>query len=335
MINLIDKRSYAINYPTTNIVINQALAVANKTATTEDLIQIMRNSCVNNNDALINVALNLAPNYEVSNLIWQALHQALNFNAPNQLTSACLFAIPIVIVAGSKEPRFLNGNLDNQVLNDFFLHKQIINPGDHDWFISSRLVDAKTIGEFKPSQYYYWVRNINNAKLWLPVDIAGSQIRVHNEGVFVRFLIGVISGVNGNNDINQLINFNNYRSSSKELMDMVLKQLKTDAVTLFPIPFEPCYLSMSYAIGDNYRKEIALAVSLSNLVRKIKQENLTPLISVIMLNNQIEIKLSSKEPSIYQELYYWQLTLYDDLAYIQDKLNQLVTDLQLDYQILD
>ena len=189
MIDIQDKRNYAINYPTTNIVINQALAVSSNALSNDELAQTIRNLCANNNDALINVALNLAPSYSVSEIIWQTLHRAINSNNDHTLTGACLFAIPIILVAGSKNPQILNSSLDNQLIADFFAQQQIINLPTSNWFISGKLVDAKTIATFSPSQYYFWARNIDNAKLWLPVDIPANPIRVHNEGVCLRYVL--------------------------------------------------------------------------------------------------------------------------------------------------
>ena len=120
-----DPRKYSKFYPESNIIISQALMVQNNKASVSMLVDTLRNLLRDQNDALINIALNLAPSVEVSQIIWTALSAAVNdASSINELDGACIFAIPIVLVAGNKnnnkQSAKLPKKLDTEVLNQFF-----------------------------------------------------------------------------------------------------------------------------------------------------------------------------------------------------------------------
>ena len=327
-----DPRQYAVDYPTTNIIINQALQVASGEIPQLTLENSIRNLLKNNNDALINVALNLSPSNNICQIIWQALNNAININYDTQNT-VCLFTIPIVIVAGSKKKDKLPKDVSVDELNSFFKQNDIIS-SDINWFISGKLIEPQNIAKFKPSQFYYWVRNIPNAKLWLPIELDGSSINVENEGVFLRFLVGVANLTNNEeNPMGSVFNQECYHRHSMSLMQFLVEELKTDGVTIFPIPYAPLYLSNCVSIADNYRKEIAISVALSNIIRKIRENSLTPIVQVCKINNGIEIKTITQENSQFTETSIWSLTNYDELDVVIEKIISLLQEMNVEYQI--
>ncbi|MCE2706365.1 MAG: hypothetical protein LW807_04745 [Proteobacteria bacterium] len=339
-----DPRKYSKFYPESNIIISQALMVQNNKASVSMLVDTLRNLLRDQNDALINIALNLAPSVEVSQIIWTALSAAVNdASSINELDGACIFAIPIVLVAGNKnnnkQSAKLPKKLDTEVLNQFFSKNNLIN-ACHDSFISGKLVSPQNLAKIKPSQIYYWVRNLKNAKLWIPLDIDGSEVEVLDEGVFLRFLIGVaVKG--GATSLNGAVSFANYRQMAMPFMQLIVDELKTDNITMFPIPFAPVNLLSGFSCGDSYRKEIAIQVALSNVVRKIREQALVPVVQIIGVENAIELKTSYQEvttreiPSeiinTLKETSLWHLTAYDDFAAILNKITDLLQEMNVEY----
>lgn len=314
-----DPRQYTLEYPQSNVLIKQAQRVLKKECDFYELKLLISNILKNENDALINVALNLSPSFAVSNIIWKALNAAIN-DIPETL-NAHIFAIPLVLVAGSKTKTQLNGNLEVNRLNEYFTQNLIFENGV-DCFISGKLIDPMALAKIKPSQVYYWVRNLKNANLWLPIPLEGTPIPVLNEGVFLRFLIGL--SVNG--DINQEA----YRNASIGLMKLIGEELKNEAVTLFPIPFAPVYLSEAYPIGDSKRKEIAITVAISNIVRKIHEQNLTPIAILGIENEALKISITCGDPA-YHETSLWHLTKFEDYQEPLTVLTNLLQDMRVEY----
>jgi len=319
-----DPRQYTHEYPKSNVLIKQALRVLNEECDFNELTLLIANILKNENDALINVALNLSPSFAISNIIWKALNAAIN-DIPEAL-SAHIFAIPLVLVAGSKTKTQLNGSLDVNRLNEYFTQNQIFGNGV-DCFISGKLIDPIALAKIKPSQVYYWARNLKNANLWLPIPLEGTPVPVLNEGVFLRFLIGlsIVSNIPGMG-----INQEAYRNSSIGLMKLIGEELKNEAITLFPIPFPPVYLSEAYPIGDSKRKEIAITVAISNIVRKIYEQNLTPIATLDIENEALKISITCDDPT-YHETSLWHLTKFEDYQEHLTVLTALLQDMQVEY----
>lgn len=321
-VSINDPRRYTVEYPEKNMLIKQALDVLLGKILPDDLVISIANNLKNNNDTIINVAINLAPNFLVSKLIWDGLHQAI-YNDDNQI-SAHVFAIPLVLVAGSRFESILKADLDVTKLNNYFKEHQIFDSGV-DSFISGRLIDSLALNSLKPSQFYYWVRNLKNANLGIPVDIDGSAIKVLNEGVFLRFLCGVTVGRS------LAINQDAYRKNSIGLMKLIGEELKCEGVTLFPIPFAPVEISESYYIGENYRKEIAHSVMLSNVIKKIRERGLNPNVKISTIDEAIHLKVSTIEDSDLEDEAIWQLTKFDDFTSILSRITELLDDMQVEY----
>jgi hypothetical protein len=355
-----DPRQYTHEYPGSNILIKQALAVLNNQSGFNELMILIDAVLKNENDALINVALNLSPSFTVSNIIWKALNATIN-SVPETLDAAQLksrqgrqqiigsrqdflplalnnpvitanvFAIPLVLVAGSKVKTKLAGNLNVNKLNDYFIQNKIFID-ETNCFISGKLVDQLSLAKIKPSQLYYWSRNLKNANLWLPIELEGTPVPVLNEGVFLRFLIGV-STVNSQSQIGNTLPLNQeaYRNSSMGLMELIGKELKNEAITLFPIPFTPVNLSEAYTVGDNKRKEIAVAVALSNIVRKMREQNLIPVAKISGINEALQISITNNTDATLSETSVWHLTKFEDYEEHLATITNLLRDMQVEY----
>lgn len=321
-----DPRCYTEEYPKSNILIKLALDVLKSERDFNDLKEQIAKLLGNNNDALVNVALNLSPSFAVSNMIWRALNAAIN-DIPN--LCAHIFAIPLVLVAGSTTSARLVANVADGVLNDYFWQNKIFNPGA-DCFISGKLIDPRALAKIKPSQLYHWQRELQQAKLWLPMEIEGTPIQVLNEGVFLRFLIG-ITITQGDLGVNQEA----YRSSSMGLMKLINQALQHETVTLFVIPFHPVSLSEAYLVGDNKRTEIAITVAISNVVRKLREKKLRAVAILQSDGAALKISICSANDSSIQETSLWHLTKFENYQEHITTITNLLHDMQLEYSYVN
>ncbi len=320
-----DPRQYTIDYPQSNTIIQKAIQVLSGNISHQELEQIITDGLKRNNDALINVAINLSPNYEICKTIWQALNNSINPNGIDGLAN--IFAVPVILVAGSKTQTQLAKELNVEKLNHFFTTTKIFKDG-FDCFISGKLLEPQLIAKLKPSQLYYWSYNLQKSKLWLPIEMIPNNIQVLNEGVFLRFLVGVTVKTEG--DIG--LDLNAFKSNSMQLMQQILNELKVDGVTLFPIPIEPVALSEAFIIGNQYRQEIAIQVAFSNIVRKIRQKGQTPFAILGTQNEAIKIKIMSKESADFIEESLWHLNKFDDFTEQVNKITNLLKDIDLKWE---
>lgn len=322
MQEFLEPRQYSLSYPNSNIVINKALTVISGQTHIKDLEQTIVKLLQQENDALINIALNLAPNADVSQLIWQSIDKAINCSTNGAIIN--IFAIPVVLVAGCKLKNKLKAQLNTEELNQFFFDTDIFLQ-DSDSFISGKLINPLDVAKIKQSQFYYWARNLKKAKLWLPIELLGSEIEVLNEGVFLRFLVGMTQTTTE-------FNLAKYVEQSINFMQIINKELKQKDVTLFPIPFPPISLSQAYAFGDSYRKEIAIQVAISNIVRKIRENRLTPKAIISGDNGILKLTVKSIEPSDFSEISLWHLNQFDNLKNILEKITSLLQDMQIEWR---
>lgn len=323
-----DPREYSIAYPDSNIILSHARLVLEDKIAKSELEKTIAIALRDNNDALINVALNLAPSFALSELVWNRLEHTINNNS-----TTSIFAIPLVLVLGSNKKSKINAAIDTEKLNAFFSDKNIFVTGV-DTFISGKLIDPLFVGSLKPSQLYYWVRNLESAKLWLPVEVPLSNIEVKGEAVFLRFLIGVATGGERTEDGEQrtITNFvkpEEFRNHSMELMQFIADELKHEDVTLFPIPFAPLTLSSSYVIGDEKRTEIAISVALSNIVKQIREVGLIPRATITTEVNAIKIIIECVGNDELKETSLWHLRPFTDFR----QTIRIITDLLEDMQI--
>lgn len=312
-----DLRQYSEVYPASNIIIQQAQQVCAGKLDVQEFQQTLANVLRQENDALINVALNLSPSLAVSQTIWNTLNLAIN---TQDVTLAQIFAIPLVLVLGSKTKTKIKSVLPTAELNNF-LHDAEIFGANSDAFVSGKLIEPATIAVIKPSQLYYWVRNSQQAQLWLPIDVEPQDLEVLNEGVFLRFLVGV--------SINSTVNNDKFKQHAMQLMHLIQENLQTDGVTMFAIPFAPVSLSEASAIGNEKRTEIALQVALSNIVKKIRIVGAAPLAKLESTVDAIQITLYCDERPDLREISLWNLSRFADFNAVMATIMELLQDMQV------
>ncbi len=320
-----DPRIYTDDYPKSNIIIQQAINILSDNDTDATLIEILQKFLKNKNDAIINVALNLSPNLIVTQKIWQCLLIAIN--KPDMTEYAEIFTIPLVIVVGSKNQVRLPNEINTAKLNDLF-YKNKIFIRDSDSFISGKLIEPSSIQAVTASQQYHLVRNISNSKSWLPLELAYNAIEVVNEGVFLRYLVGITIVKNGISGLDKV----QFKQYSMDLMKLINQELATKGTTIFPIPFVPTVFSEALVVGNMKRTEIAIQVAFSNIVRKIREQGYTPLAYISTAPDSILLEVVAKEFNKLHELSSWHLSKVDDIEVIHQIIIDLLIDAQVEYE---
>lgn len=313
-----DPRQYVLDYPKTNGIIAQAIQLEHGQVSQAQLDNMLSAILKQGNDALVNVALNLAPSYTIVKLILESLERVINLDI-----SAEIFAIPVILVAGSTKRLSLPSHLSNEQLNQVILANTSF--GQNDIYLSGKLFDPSVISKIQPSQIYYWAKNINQASLFLPIKLSVSTIETVNESVFLRFLIGV--NCNLSSSIYSLSN-NTFSPLAMQIMRLINKTLAKPGLTLFPIPLAPVSLTRALNVGHMYRKEIAISVAISNIAKQIRGQGFDPKATITTSHSTIEIFINS-ETSQLNETSLWHLSQFEDFEQIITLLTNLLNEMQI------
>lgn len=317
-----DPREYSSVYPESNILINQAQYDLENHADNNLFKALLSDTLKDGNDQLLSVAYNLAPTQQIADYLWQNLQEVLN-PENRQLE---LFAYPVVLIVGSNNQVQLPNEINQARLQQLLQDKNILPYDDHGGYISGKLYDANGIGRIKPSQLYVWNKQLELAE-WIGFSENLSYPTVVNvgEGVHLRFLVGARMPDSGlapleSGDISAI---------GMELLKLLNSGLKTEDVTLFPLPFPACCLSQAVARGEFHRQEIDISLNLSNLVKKLRQNGQMPFMKISSQKNNLQLEVWCPETTEAEEILLWRIQRSDDFAMICEIIGSLLSDMQL------
>jgi hypothetical protein len=274
---------------------------------------------------VISVALNMAPSADCHRVLWQALRAAVE-QAPGR--HAVLFAIPLVLVAGSRQRAALPERIaDVDGLNALLRTHGVFGIGA-EAFVSGKLVSPDSVIGLSPVQLFRLTRQLADAARGIPVELPPATVTVKEEGVFLRYLTGVAIQ---EGECAPVQFDGKVGAWGVPLMKFIGEQLKTDGVTLFPIPRAPEPLMQALVVGQHARFEIALQVFVSSALRKLRAEGKTPLVRVASHeNNEIHFTISDKLAGCDEERFVWPLSPQDAVLSIEAAFRELMLSCQVD-----
>ncbi|TDR77902.1 hypothetical protein [Paludibacterium purpuratum] len=273
---------------------------------------------------LISVALNMAPSRAAYQVLWQALRQAVEA-APGR--HAEIFALPLVLVAGSKSRATLPDRIaDVDGLNAILRQHGVFAAGA-EVFLSGRLLHPDAVVGISPGQLYRYTRQLADAARGLPLDLEGSAVTVQEEGVFLRYLVGVaIRETTPPVDYSPRIG-----AWGTVLMKFLGEALQTEGVTLFPIFRAPAPLMQALVAGNQARLEVAQQVFVSSLLRKLRSEGKEPVVALSAHHGgEIHVAVSSADAPDRDERFVWPLAPLDRVERIEEDFLQLMRDCQVE-----
>lgn len=275
---------------------------------------------------MISVALNMAPSQAVHRVLWQGLRAAVEDAAGQH---AIVFAMPLVLVAGSKACASLPERIaDVDGLNALLREHGVFSDGA-DVFLSGRLLHPDTIVGLSPAKLYCFTRQLVDVARGLPLELPGSAITVKEEGVFLRYLLGV--AIQPEHAAPAVDFAADIRRWGRPMMSFLGEALKTGGVTLFPMARQPAPLMQAMVEGNQARLDVALQVFASALLRQLRSAGQTPLVRMSAHPSQeIHVTIGvagSEKPA---ERFVWPLSPMDDVRAIQQSFLQLMHECQVD-----
>ncbi|OVE49562.1 hypothetical protein [Chromobacterium violaceum] len=266
----------------------------------------------------ISVALAMVPSQACYQVVWDALRQTVEGGDAD----AALFALPLVLVAGSREQATLPAEIaDVDGLNELLRRHGVFSAGG-DAALSGVLLHPDSLTGLDAAKLYRMSRQ-GGARADLPNQPA--PVTVKEEGVFLRYLLGVATLRDGEEPPVRL--GGSVGAWGMPLMKFLGEQLKTDGVTLFPIARAPLPAMQALVAGNFARFEVALQVFASSQIRRLRELDKEP-VAILSAhdNGELHFTLSAKGDDRNWEGFVWPLASLDNVKLIEENFRELMRE---------
>ncbi|WP_293762450.1 hypothetical protein [uncultured Aquitalea sp.] len=269
----------------------------------------------------ISVALAMVPSQDTYKIVWDALREAVE---QPQGRRAMVFAIPLVLVAGSKNQATLPAAIaDEDGLNRLLRQHGVLSDGDVRVF--GQLLHPDTVVAMDSGKLYRLSRSLEQAANGIGEPLQGAAITVKEEGVFLRYLLGVAIQPEGTELPVKLGGA--VGGWGMPLMKFLGEQLQTDGVTLFPIARPPMPAMQAMVAGNFARFEVAVQVFASSQIRRLRELSKDP-VAILSAheNGELHITLSAVDDERNWEGFVWPLAAMDNVALIESNFRELMAE---------
>lgn len=273
----------------------------------------------------LSVALAMVPSQAAYRVLWEALRAAVEQPGGRH---AVVFAVPLVLVAGAKPQATLPARIDDvEGLNAIFREHGVFAEGA-EVFLSGKLLHPDSVSGISSAQLYRFSRSLVDAARGVPLELEPTAVTVKNDGVFLRYLVGVAIQEEGQPAPVKL--GGSVGPWGIPLMKFLGEQLKTDGVTLFPIARPPLVLLQAMVAGGSARQEVALQAFASSMIRKLHDMGQEP-VAVLSAheNNELRFTISAPGDEKNWEGFVWPLSSLDSVPLIETQFCELMAECQV------
>lgn len=276
-------------------------------------------------DAAVGEALGKVPSQEVYFCLYDRLRQVVERPPVDAGRHNLFFALPLVLVAGSRGPLSLPGVLPDAAAVAALLREQGIFGADAEIELSERLATETQLAVVRPSELARWRDDPAAA---LP-DFEPQPLQVNGEAVLLRFIVGVArqpaqaqAAVELNAKPGQW---------GLALTKLLAEQWKLDGLTLFPLPRSPQAWLPARHDGRTARLHIQFEVFASNMLRKLRQGGEQP-VAVLSAhdNDEIHVTLGAAANSEVWEGFVWPLQPLDRVDTVINVMVELLRECRLE-----
>lgn len=277
-------------------------------------------------DAVIRAALHGAPP-AVARRIWQALDAAIHGTGDG--VGLHLFAIPLIIVAGSRTQLTVPGAIPEIGKISGLLEQHGAVGATRNFGLGNALCGAAALEALSPCALWRAVRNpaeraIADTLIPEPVAVGPGREQVH-----LRFLVG--AGVTPQNLPSFLESASNIGTWGMPLTRELTRQLVQPGLEILPMPRPPQPLVKAAYLGRCAQLEAALNLFLSNNVRRFRMSVGDPeaVLSAHALAagaGELRLSLSSPFDESMLEGFCWPLHPLDDLDEIAQLFHRALAD---------
>ena len=275
-------------------------------------------------DAEIAAALRAAPSHADYTRLWQAVCDVAHHAGGEKGDAAIVarvFALPLVIITGSRGPANLPGVVpDIAAVTALFEQHGALGP-TRNFGLGNALCPLETIEGIKPGEIYAWTRDIGGGRRELaPAAIA---IAEPGEQVHLRFLVG--AGIAPAAEPSFVETASNIDAWGMPLTRALAAQLGQSGVEVLPRARPPLDLMRAGHAGRFAQLDAAFNLFVSNAVRRFRGATGDP-VAVISAHDDADIRvsLSSQFDDTVLEGFRWPLHPLDDMGRIMDSIIELL-----------
>ncbi|MGL6072355.1 hypothetical protein [Craterilacuibacter sp.] len=273
----------------------------------------------------LSVALTMVPSAAAYRELWLALRAAAE---QGEGRKAVLFAVPLVLVAGSNAEACLPADIaDVAGLNALLREHGVFAPGA-EVLLGGALLHPDDVSAISAGHIYRATREAATVLDALPATLAGRAVTVHKDGVFLRYLLGVAMQEEGRPAPIRLGGA--VGSWGLPVMKFLGEQLKSQGVTLFPIARPPQALMQAMVEGGKARHEVALQAFASSQIRRLRDKSLTPVaVLAAHVGGELRFTLSAESGEGADEGFVWALSPLDSVPAIEAMVRELMAECQV------
>lgn len=285
-----------------------------------------------NDHAAINAALTQAPAQDAWHTLWRTLCEVVEAAPSHAGSHVTLFALPVIIVAGSAQGATLPGKLSDPAGVLQILRHHGVLEQNAVAMLAPELVSAEAIAAISPAKQYRWKTALADAivaEVANPFEVPESPVSIKEESAWLRFIVGAVR--QPGNAPAQIRLGGLVGQWSLVLSQSLGEQLKTGDATVLAIPRAPQSWLTAQDNGRTILLETRLQLMASSAIRTIRSKGRTP-VAVIATHEHDEIRItfSSKEDAERWQGFVWPLSASDSVEYIADFAQNLFRDCQVD-----
>jgi hypothetical protein len=283
----------------------------------------LANRLAQGDDAAIERALEAAPDYVTYATLWRTVSNAANLtdDSAGQAVVARIFALPLVIVTGSRRPASIPGVVpDIAVIAELFKQHGALGPA-RNFGLGNALCALDTIQRVRPSEVYAWTRDAGATRRELPP--ADITIGEPGEHVHLRYIVGAAIAPAAEPSFVETAS--NIGAWGMPLTRALAGQLSQPDVEVLPLARPPLDLLTAGQAGRYAQLEAAFNLFASNAVRKMRGGTGDP-DAVISAHDDgdIRVGLSSPFDTLTIEGFRWPLHPLDNFASVTASIADLL-----------
>lgn len=290
----------------------------------EALHEAVAACCAGGQDAVIDEALGAAPSAaayaQLRATVCDVAHHAVGAASGDTLL-ARVFALPLIVVTGSRKPLTLSGALpDIAAVTDLFLQKGVLGKTKN-FGIGNALCTLETLDAVRMSEVYAWTGAAGAARRELPP--AALVMENPGEQVHLRFLVG--AGIAPANEPALTETASNIGAWGMALTKMLAGQLAQAGAEILPMARPPADLLRASYAGRTAQLETACNLFASNAVRRFRSASGDP-VAILSTHDNGDLRLTMSQPFDDQmvEGFRWPLHPLDDLPAITAMIVELL-----------
>ena len=280
-------------------------------------------------DAEIARALRAAPSQASYAKLWRTVCDAANHSggAPAQgAVVARVFALPLVIITGSRRPASLAGVVpDIAAIADLFKQHGALGPA-RNFGLGNALCSLETVESVRPDELYAWTRDPGAPRRELPPSAI--EIAQPGEHVHLRYLVGAaIAPVAEPSFVETASNIGVW---GMPLTRALAAQFARPNIEVLPLARPPVDLLRAGQAGRYAQLETAFNLFASNAVRRLRGGTGDP-DAVISAHDDGDIRVSLNTPfdDATIECFRWPLHPLDDLAGVLSSIAGMLADCRI------